>query len=85
MDIPVLANAFLKQCEADFGKSLAGFSQATLGTLEAYDWPGNVRELHNEIKHMVVMAKAGAPIDPERALTAPWPGKMWRRGRPRNA
>lgn len=65
MDIPVLANAFLKQCEADFGKPLAGFSQATMAALEAYDWPGNVRELHNEIKHMVVMAKAGTTIGPE--------------------
>ncbi len=65
MDIPVLANAFLTQCEADFGKSLAGFSEATMAALEAYEWPGNVRELHNEIKHMVVMAKAGEAIGPE--------------------
>ncbi|MBO6674438.1 MAG: sigma-54-dependent Fis family transcriptional regulator [Rhizobiales bacterium] len=65
MDIPVLANAFLKQCEEDFGKSLAGFSQTTMDALEAYEWPGNVRELHNEIKHMVVMAKPESAIDSE--------------------
>ncbi len=65
MDIEVLAHRFLRRCEADFGKHLDGFAPDTMQALKGYDWPGNVRELNNEIKHMVVMARAGEPVPAE--------------------
>jgi transcriptional regulator with GAF, ATPase, and Fis domain len=58
-DIPVLARHFLKDYGLDekrvreFGRN--GYSRRLMD----YHWPGNVRELENELKRMVVLAKAG--------------------------
>jgi len=48
-DIPVLANAFLKEiCERD-GKAFRPLSPDAIDCLLQYDWPGNVRELKGAI------------------------------------
>jgi two-component system response regulator HupR/HoxA len=55
-DIPVLANALLKQAVTALGKSTEGFSPEALQALSDYHWPGNVRELQNELRHMLIMS-----------------------------
>jgi DNA-binding NtrC family response regulator len=48
-DIPLLANAFLKEiCERD-GKAFRPLSPDAMECLLRYDWPGNVRELKGAI------------------------------------
>jgi len=48
-DIPLLANAFLKEiCERD-GKAFRPLSPEAMDCLLQYDWPGNVRELKGAI------------------------------------
>jgi two-component system, NtrC family, response regulator AtoC len=48
-DIPLLANAFLKEvCERD-GKAFRPLSPEAMNCLLQYDWPGNVRELKGAI------------------------------------
>ncbi len=54
-DIPVLAEALLRDAMRSLGKSVRGFSAEALSCLQAYDWPGNVRELQNEVKRMLVL------------------------------
>jgi two-component system, NtrC family, response regulator AtoC len=55
-DIPLLANAFLKEiCERD-GKAFRPLSPEAMETLLRYDWPGNVRELKGAIDSGVTLA-----------------------------
>ncbi len=56
-DIPVLANALLKNITQTLGKSINGFTDEALVCMRHYHWPGNVRELQNEIQHMVILTK----------------------------
>ena len=55
-DIPLLANAFLKEiCERD-GKAFRPLSPEAMEALLRYDWPGNVRELKGAIDSGVTLA-----------------------------
>ena len=55
-DIPLLANAFLKEiCERD-GKAFRPLSPEAMEALLHYDWPGNVRELKGAIDSGVTLA-----------------------------
>src|SRR6202007_2228349 len=55
-DIPLLANAFLKEiCERD-GKAFRPLSADAMEALLRYDWPGNVRELKGAIDSGVTLA-----------------------------
>ncbi len=54
-DIPLLAEAFLKELAALNGKPYKPLSEDALQALLAYDWPGNVRELRTALEHGVVM------------------------------
>jgi two-component system, NtrC family, response regulator AtoC len=55
-DIPLLANAFLKEiCERD-GKAFRPLSPEAMDVLLRYDWPGNVRELKGAIDSGVTLA-----------------------------
>jgi transcriptional regulator with PAS, ATPase and Fis domain len=38
------------------GRKIAGFTNAAMDRLTAYDWSGNVRELQNEIERAVALA-----------------------------
>ncbi len=57
MDIPLLANHFLKRHAERSGRSMSGISTAALRLLLQYDWPGNVRELDNAIERAVLLEK----------------------------
>lgn len=52
LDIPVLADHFVRRAARTARKPVKGVSDAALERLMRYDWPGNVREL----EHMVVKA-----------------------------
>ena len=58
-DIPLLANAFLKEYAEENGKVISGFTPEALSLLTAWHWPGNVRELRNTVERMVVFAANG--------------------------
>ena len=60
-DIPLLANAFLKEFAEENNKLLKDLSADAMRTLIAHQWPGNVRELRTAIEHGVVMSN-GAKI-----------------------
>jgi two-component system response regulator HydG len=51
-----LADFFLKEAVAETGLKVAGFTDAVMNILVAYEWPGNIRQLRNTIRTMVVMA-----------------------------
>jgi DNA-binding NtrC family response regulator len=55
-DIPLLADFFLKEAVAETGSKVAGFTDAVMNILIAYEWPGNIRQLRNTVRTMVVMA-----------------------------
>lgn len=54
-DIPLLANAFLKQYNDKYKKSKR-FGVGAVYAMTKYDWPGNVRELENTIERVVVIS-----------------------------
>jgi DNA-binding NtrC family response regulator len=56
-DIPLLAQAFLREFAQENGKALSGFTAEAMEALEGYAWPGNVRELRTAIEHAVVLSR----------------------------
>jgi Nif-specific regulatory protein len=64
-DISALAAHFLERYTHEFGREIAGFTQAAIERLCAYDWPGNVRELENEVQRAVIQAEGESFIGPE--------------------
>jgi DNA-binding NtrC family response regulator len=55
-DIPILAEAFLRELAELNGKTYKPLSDEAMQALLAYDWPGNVRELRTALEHGVVMS-----------------------------
>ncbi|MBX9267015.1 sigma 54-interacting transcriptional regulator [Chromobacterium violaceum] len=55
-DIPLLAQHFLQQVAARYGKSVSGFSPDALAFLAAARWPGNIRQLANVVEQCCVLA-----------------------------
>jgi DNA-binding NtrC family response regulator len=62
-DIPLLAETFLHQEAARYGREIDGFSPAAMDALHAHGWPGNVRELRHSVERSVLMAR-GRTIEP---------------------
>jgi DNA-binding NtrC family response regulator len=56
-DIPLLAEAFLREFSGERGKRIEGVSDAALEVLDGHSWPGNVRELRNVIERAVVFCR----------------------------
>ena len=54
-DITPLAEAFLREFNALFGKTLEAISTRAQKLLQDYAWPGNVRELRNVIERIVLL------------------------------
>lgn len=54
-DIPLLVNFFLKEYNAENGKSITGITSQARAALYKYSWPGNIRQLRNCIESAVVM------------------------------
>jgi PAS domain S-box-containing protein len=55
-DIPMLVQAFVRECSMKIGKKIDNIPQRTLQALQAYAWPGNVRELRNVIERAVIIS-----------------------------
>ncbi|MEB2310211.1 MAG: sigma 54-interacting transcriptional regulator [Sorangiineae bacterium] len=64
-DVALLAEHFLARYAKEFGKPVAGFTQAATEALATYDWPGNVRELENEVQRAVIGVEPGGFIEAE--------------------
>jgi DNA-binding NtrC family response regulator len=56
-DIPLLAEAFLREFAADRRREIEGFSDEAIDLFEMYPWPGNVRELRNVIERAVLFCR----------------------------
>src|SRR5207248_1463007 len=56
-DIPHLAQHFLRQQAAKYGKQLKGFRPDALDALVRHAWQGNVRELEHAVERSVLMAR----------------------------
>ena len=63
-DILLLAQTFLAQLGARYGKPGLRFSPAAEAALLQYRWPGNVRELRNTLEQTVLLAQ-GPVIAPD--------------------
>jgi DNA-binding NtrC family response regulator len=55
-DVIPLAQRFLAELARSAGRSVHGFSDAALASLERHDWPGNIRELRSAIERSLLMA-----------------------------
>jgi two-component system response regulator AtoC len=55
-DIPLLADAFMRQIAARYGKPLSGIDDDALRVLSSHPWPGNIRQLLNAVERAVLMA-----------------------------
>src|SRR5205807_4317916 len=62
-DIPLLAQAFVREFAAENGKKVSGFTPDAMELLLRYSWPGNVRELRTSVEHAVVLCR-GEKISP---------------------
>ncbi len=56
-DIPLLAEAFLKEYAAENNKKPLELSPEAMKVLLDYGWPGNVRELRTALEHAVVLCR----------------------------
>ena len=56
-DIPLLAQAFLREFARENGKTVNDFTADALEALMNHSWPGNVRELRTAIEHAVVLSR----------------------------
>jgi DNA-binding NtrC family response regulator len=56
-DIPLLAQFFLGQQAARYGRDIEGFSPTAMAALREHTWPGNVRELQHSVERSVLMAR----------------------------
>jgi two-component system response regulator AtoC len=56
-DIPMLAQAFLREFARELGKEVKDFTAEALEALIHYSWPGNVRELRTAMEHAVVLCR----------------------------
>ena len=57
IDIPPLAELFLKRFASRHGKDIKGFTPRVLTGLLSHDWPGNVRELMNVIERAIILSR----------------------------
>jgi len=55
-DLPLLADRFLAEAEAEQGRAARPLSPELFSALGAYRWPGNVRELKNVLRRLVALA-----------------------------
>jgi DNA-binding NtrC family response regulator len=56
-DILLLADHFLKEFNAKYGKPIRTFSEQVRSLFLRHDWPGNVRELRNLVERAVIFCE----------------------------
>lgn len=56
-DIPQLVWAFIREFEAEMGKTIDVVSPETMEAFQQHAWPGNVRELRNRIERAIIMCE----------------------------
>ncbi len=56
-DLPLLANAFLKEFANENQKQVEGWTAEVLELMLRYGWPGNVRELRAAMEHAVILCR----------------------------
>ena len=56
-DIPLLAQAFIREFNERHGRQVAGIAEEAMQVLTRYHWPGNVRELRNAVERATIVAK----------------------------
>jgi PAS domain S-box-containing protein len=56
-DVVQLAQHFLEQTCADFGRKPMTLTQRQVSTINGYDWPGNIRELKSVIERAVILSQ----------------------------
>jgi len=56
-DIPLLAEHFLREQAARYGRQVEGFAPGAMDALRAHPWPGNVRELRHAVERALLMAR----------------------------
>jgi DNA-binding NtrC family response regulator len=61
-DVPLLAEAFLRELSVEMDRTVHSFSPAALEALKNYPWPGNIRELRNAVERSLLSCK-GSEID----------------------
>jgi two-component system response regulator HydG len=54
-DVMTFAEFFLKNCNAELGKQIQGFSEEVKNIFLTYTWPGNLREMNNVIKRATLL------------------------------
>jgi two-component system response regulator HydG len=57
IDIPSLADLFIKRFIERHRKNLQGLTPRAMSILVSYDWPGNVRELMNALERGVILSR----------------------------
>lgn len=57
-DIPLLANAFLREFAKENGKTVNSIAPEALEVMMHHRWPGNVRELRTAMEHAVVLCRS---------------------------
>lgn len=81
VDIPELAEWFLKVLNRDNAGPAKSMSPAFREALAAIDWPGNVRELQNAVQRAfylsegTLLAPSGLAMPPRTSAPVPLPGK----------
>ncbi|MEN3041116.1 MAG: sigma-54 dependent transcriptional regulator [Bacteroidia bacterium] len=69
-DIPILAEAFLREILTEYNLPPKSFTPAALQELSRFDWPGNVRELRNAVERLVIFSdKVITPADVRRYVS----------------
>ncbi|MDF1700488.1 MAG: sigma-54 dependent transcriptional regulator [Planctomycetota bacterium] len=71
-DIPILAQHFVSELAAGWGRPTMGITEDAKTALQARAWPGNVRELRNALERAVILA-TGGEVD-AKAVGAEEPG-----------
>ena len=67
-DIPLLINHFLGRYQQKYDKQGLQLSDEALALMFGYYWPGNVREVENLLLRLVLSARDGEVIGPDRVL-----------------
>jgi len=63
VDLPRIANNYLRFFSRQCGKQIEGFSNAAEQAVRNYHWPGNLRELRNVVERAVILG-GGSVIEP---------------------